>query len=63
MDAGMYSPQNGSAAPEQRSVMLGGARGKVMSSPFDTPSTTTPLTTKGSQNTSVATDPVTGKIS
>ena len=44
----------GLAAPEERSIELVG-KGKVVSSPFDTPSTNTPLTTKGSQNTSLAT--------
>ena len=49
----------GSVAAAERSVVMGGSS-KAISSPFDTPSTNTPLTTKGSQNTSVATEPVTG---
>ena len=53
-ETGQAVGKGGHAAPEERSVELVG-EGKVVSSPFDTPSTNTPLTTKGSQNTSLAT--------
>ena len=53
-ETGRVARKNSHAAPEERSVELIG-KGKVVASPFDTPSTNTPLTTKGSQNTSIAT--------
>ena len=56
-----YGSAGSRYAAEERSVALGNS-GKVVASPFDTPSTVESLTTKGSQNTSNTGDPITGEL-